>query len=368
MESILSDIELFCKREVVPFLESCKGTPTYPSDIIKKMGDIGLFGINIPELYDGAKVPISLNLNINRTLAKYWLALPALCGTHLRANQYFVKLATDEQKEHYLPKMASGEFIAAHAFHEKAIRNPLEFKTEIVEKNGKYFLSGTKEWVTNADNCAFMIVVARRTDHNGLCSAAIVRKDMPGVNLAQEHYRRGIHGISLTRVTFSNVELEEEDFIGGSSINAFDFISSYRAISSLNFSARAAGIAESIVDKVKPYLMLSDRDDLAKGVIFYKWSEIQMIKESIISYFERSVTLNKDNKLTKPQAHRTKVFCSQYLQTLVSKASMLCGGTGYASEDYLLIQQLGDAGSLALIDTPNDILLTWSGRDELHGE
>lgn len=108
------------------------------------------------------------------------------------------------------------------------------------------------------------------------------------------------------------------------------------------------------------------RDGYAKGVIFYKWSEIQMLKESITAYFDRSVSLNSEGKLTKAGAHRTKVFCSQTLQDLVTRARMLCGGTGYASDDHYLIRQLNDAGSLSLIDTPNDILLTWSGMEELN--
>ncbi len=371
MNDVLDEIDLFCKKEVVSYLSSNRGKPKYPKNIIRKMGEIGLFGINIPEEFGGSKLPISLNLQINRTISKYWLALPALYGTHLRANQYFLELGTAEQKANYLPRMATGENIAAHAYHEKAIKDPLKFRTNISEESGKFLLSGTKEWVTNAQDCDFMIVVARRLCANQpekeMCSAVIIDKGMEGVSICDEHHRRGIEGVSLARVNFNNVQLEESNFIGGSGVSALEFISNFRPISSLNFAARCAGVAETIVAMTRPYLMIEERDEVAKGVIYYKWSEIQMINESISSYFEQSVIKNREGKLSKSEAHRTKVFCSQSLQDLVSKARMLCGGTGYAGDDFLLVQQLNDAGSLSLIDTPNDILLTWSGRDDLNG-
>ena len=371
MNGILDEIELFCKKEVVPYLSSTKGQPDYPASILRKMGEIGLFGINIPEEFGGSKLPISLNLQVNRIISKYWLALPALYGTHLRANQYFLELGTAEQKSNYLPQMASGESIVAHAYHEKAIKDPLKFRTQISEKDGKFFLSGTKEWVTNARDCDFMIVVARNLCANqpkkSMCSAVIIDKKMEGVSICDEHHRRGIEGVSLARVNFNNVHLDESSFIGGSKISALEFISSFRPISSLNFAARCAGVAETLVEMTKPYLMLDERNEEAKGVIYYKWSEIQMIKESISSYFEQAVVKNREGNLSKSDAHRTKVFCSQSLESLVSKVRMLCGGTGYASDDFLLVQQLNDAGSLSLIDTPNDILLTWSGKDDLNG-
>jgi len=370
MEDELQVIEKFCENEIKTYIEKSEGNLQYPSDILKKLGKLGVFGINIPKEYGGSKLPISLNLQINKILSKYWLSIPALLGTHLRANQYFVELATDKQKEKYLPLMAAGEFIVAHAFHEKSIKNPLEFDTHIVEKNGEFFLTGTKEWVTNASDCDSMIVVARREvsgeNSSTVCSAVLIQKDRAGVSLAKDHHRTGVMGVSLQRVNFDNVAIDKNDFIGGPEISVLSFISQFRAISSLNFSSRCVGVAESIVDLIKPYLMVEKRDKLAQGVICYKFSEVVMLKESITSYFEKSVSLNTSGNLTKAEAHRTKVYCSQTLQDLVQKARMLAGGTGFASDDEKLIRQLNDAVSLSLIDTPNDILLTWSGMEDLN--
>lgn len=267
------------------------------------MGSMGVFGLNIPKEYGGEKLPIALNLKINQLLSKYWLSIPALLGTHLRANQYFVELATDKQIEEYLPKMATGELIVAHAFHEKAIKNPLEFNTTIEKINDKYILSGEKEWVTNATDCNRMLVVARRKDSSS-CSVVIINKNMVGVHLEKDHYRVGLDGISLQKVIFRDVVLEEYDFIGGSSICALSFVNRFRAASSLNFASRCVGVSESIVDLVRPYLLIEKRDKYAKGVIYYKWSELVMVNEAIGAYFDRSVSLNTENKLSKAKAYR----------------------------------------------------------------
>lgn len=372
METILNEIIDFCEHEINSFLDKFKGELPYPAQLIDRMGQLGLFGINIPEQFGGSEIPISLNLKINQILSRYWLAIPALYGTHLRTNQYFLELGTQVQKAKFLPKMAKGELIAAHAYHEKAIRQADNFKTVIRERNGKFFLTGTKEWVTNAQHCNFMVVVARRERTNDSklpnCSAVIVWPNSPGLALADEHYRKGIEGISLRRVNFNEIEISEDDFIGGKETCALNFISQFRPISSLNFAARCVGIAESLIELIKPYLMIEERDELSKGVIYHKWAELLMIKESIAAYFENSVALNELGRLTNSQAHRTKVFCSKSLQDLVTYGRMLSGGTSFASDDYSLIRQLNDAGSLSLIDTPNDILLTWSGKEELTNE
>ena len=366
---VLDLIENFCKKEIIPHVSCDPEKIAYPKDIIKGLSEIGLFGINIPAEYGGSTLPISQNLEINRILAKYWLGIPAMYGTHLRSNQYFLELATDQQKSNFLPKMASGEKIAAHAFHEKGIKDPNLFKTKITkESDGSFLLNGEKEWATNAEDANFIIVVAKKEGFSESGSAAlIIERDMPGVNIVKDHFRSGMKGISLNRVSFSNVNLQEKDFIGGHATDATSFISDFRAISSLNFSARCVGIAENIVDRVRPYLLPKSRSSEALPVISYKWSEVLMILQSMSFYFEGSVRKNSKQPLSKSEAHRTKAFCSSQLQILVAKSRMLAGGTGYASDDYHLIRQLNDAGSLQLIDTPDDTLLTWTGLEDVNG-
>lgn len=368
MNSVLQDMEKFGKKTILPFLEKSKENVKYPEDIIAKMGEMGLFGINIPKEYKGSKLPISLNLEINRILSKYWLSILALYGTHLRCNQYFMEIGTKEQKDKYLPKMATGEYIVSHAFHEKSIKNPLDFSTYIEKKDGKFLLHGSKGWVTNANKSNFMIVVAKRVDKDSKeCSAVIVRANQKGVSLKDDLNRRGVKGVSLQVVDFDNVIIEEKDFIGGSHICALSFVNQCRALTSLNFAARCVGVAESILELTRPYVLLSNRDEEAKGVIYYRWSQLEVLKESIVAYFEKSVLLKSEDKLTRAGAFRTKVFCSSQLEELLSLSRMLTGGTGFASDDEYLIRQLNDGLSLTLIDTPNDILLTWSGKEDLNG-
>lgn len=357
-------IERFCKKNINKFLDENGDNIPYPKDIISGLSEIGIFGINIPEEFGGSKIPMSENLQINRILSKYWLSIPALYGTHLRANQYFLEIGTNEQKKYFLPKMARGEWVFAHAFHEKAKKNPLIFSTYVEEDGDGFILNGEKEWVTNAEDADKIIVVAKNAKLNG-CSAVVVSRSDQGVVIVKNHSRRGIGGVSLNRVSFNNVRISQENIIGGVEKNAAEFISDFRAISSLNFSARCVGLSESILDKVYEYLLVDQRDEISMPVIANRWSEMQMKHSSIVYYFEGAVRDLRSGKLGKSEAHRTKVFCSGTLQKIVELARMLAGGTGYASDDYHLIRQLNDAGSLALIDTPNDTLLTWAGVDDL---
>ncbi|MBO9468396.1 acyl-CoA/acyl-ACP dehydrogenase [Tropicibacter sp. R15_0] len=361
---IIDTIEKFCASEVVGFLNEHQDSIPYPRDLIEKLAKLGLFGINIPEEYGGSKIPISENLHINRVLSKYWLSIPALYGTHLRANQYFIEIGTEDQKSETLPKMASGELIFAHAFHEKGRKKPATFATSVTKEGNAFLLNGEKEWVTNAEDADRIIVVARNDELSG-CSAVVVSKSDPGVKIVKNHSRRGVEGVSLNRLALSNVRVEPENIIGGPDQDATEFISGFRAISSLNFSARCVGLSESIRDMVSGYLLPDQRDEVSLPVIANRWSELQMRHQAIVYYFAGAVSQLRDGGLSKSEAHRTKVFCSATLQEVVSLARMLAGGTGYASDDHSLIRQLNDAGSLALIDTPNDTLLTWAGIEDL---
>lgn len=369
MNPIFNELELFCKDEVLPFISSASKND-YPHELLKRIGELGLFGFNIPKEFGGSSLPANLNIPINRLLSHYSLALPALYGIHLRASQYFTALGTEEQKKVYLTEMAKGKLISTHAYHEKSIRSPKSFTTAIYKKGEKYLLSGTKEWVINAHNCDFMVVIARQesnkiSDNSPICSAVIVDRNKVGLTISEEYVRRGLKGISLSRVTFSNVEIDPSEIIGGEYTCASMTALQYSPMPLLNFSARAVGVAESIAELIKKNILDKPNGHSKKDIISYKWSEIQMIKESIVAFFESSLALQKEDNLTQAHAYRTKVFCTKALVRLVEKASMLCGGAGYASDDYLLIQQLEDAASLIFIDTPNDILLTIAGKVEL---
>lgn len=366
-QTVLETIQHFCENDLHPFLKEHQYKHTYPTSLIKKMGEIGLFGINIPAEFGGSLFKAPLNLPINRHLSRYCLSIPALYGIHLRASQYWVGLASETQKQQHLKDIAQGNTILTHAYHEKSIREPKQFNTLLKKQSDKWVLSGTKEWVINAQNCDMFIVIAKRESNKqgqSICSALAIPRSTPGIEI-KEHHRQGLKEVSLASVTFNNIPITEENIIGGSRCCAYNIATQYQAMPLLNFSARAAGLAESITNLTHNYTRIEKREEKIKGIIYYKWSEIQMLKEAIIARFEHGLEQHKQGKLSKPEAYRSKVFCSKMLCTLATKASSLCGGTAYASDNFLLTQQLQDASSLTYIDTPNDILLSLSGEEEL---
>ncbi|MEO0444327.1 MAG: acyl-CoA dehydrogenase family protein [Pseudomonadota bacterium] len=356
----------FCETDVNSFIKNKTHNTPYPKALISRMADMGLFGVNLPEKYGGSKIPALLNIPINRLLSRYWLGLPALYGIHLRSSQYLIAIGTQEQQQTIVPNMAKGQLITTHAYHEKGIRDPHKFSTRLIKSNNHYVLSGTKEWVINVHNANTIVVIAKTDNPDSICNAVLINQGTPGMRIEENYYRRGLHGVSLSRIHFDNVNLSEEHIVGGHSACAFKTATDFQAMPYLNFSARAVGVAESIVDLLKPYLRYSQRESAAKTMIEYRWAEIQMIKESIIAYFEQSVALHKAKKLTESRAYRTKAFCTQTLVKLSNKAGTLCGGSGYAGDNQRLIQQLIDAESLSFIDTPNEILIGLSGACELN--
>jgi len=143
----------FCHKDVVKFVDKQRSNFAYPHELLPKMRELGFFGINIPTEFGGSKISPIQNLITNRELAKIWLPLTTLYGIHLRANQYFISLANHKQKQHFLPLLAKGECILTHAFHEKSVREPEKFATQLSTAKNNLLLNGTKDWVINVRHC-----------------------------------------------------------------------------------------------------------------------------------------------------------------------------------------------------------------------
>jgi alkylation response protein AidB-like acyl-CoA dehydrogenase len=366
MAFFIEDLEWYCKESIQKYLDVPENELLYPEKIIADLKEFGLFGLNIPSKYGGFQLGLNENVKVMKELGKVWLSLPALIGTHFRANTYITECGTSEQKEKYLPEMAKGNFIFSHAYHEKATKNLKQISTTIEEVDGDFYLNGSKDWVTNSFHSDYYLVIARNISNNNKPVAIILNPNINGVIKEKELIRPGIKGISLSSVSFNNVKIDPtNDILGGVQFSVDEFIQKYKLNSSIGLAARAVGASNAVIEHTRKFVLSYSQRDNGNEIIAYNYASMYskyLVAENTLNQVVQNFDSLPDKVAT---TYLTKVFCSQALQEIINSAIMLKGGYGYAATDGFLQRMFRDASSLLLIDTPNDILLYRSGIELL---
>jgi alkylation response protein AidB-like acyl-CoA dehydrogenase len=368
MTDVTAAIREFVREDVRPYLSKEEGAEDkFPRELVDKMAQMGLFGLNVPDRYAGGGLAQPAVLSANRELSAGWQSLSALLGTHFRVCLYLTRCGTEEQRERLLPQLATGRLLVSHAYHEKSIRDHARFRTTIsMSPDERPVLSGVKHWVTNARDADLIVVIARcgRGFERHGTVAVLVHPDQLGVEISGDLTRPGVKGVSLSSVKFNDCELDpDECFVGGLKADIDGFIDRFESGSSLGFCARALGSAEAAVRDLDEFRI--DRGELGSGgqeVTAYRYGGIRTTLYSMQATFAHAAQALGEEGTHDSVAHMAKVYCSDSLQAIVRDCIMLKGGDGYAAATNELSRIYRDAISLMLIDTPNDILLTTIGR------
>src|SRR5713101_2225588 len=205
----------FMTREVMPQTEAIDHQePGVLPSLVKKAGEQGLLMIDVPEAYGGAELGLLMSSLAGSELRE--ASFSVAFGAHTTIGTLpIVFYGTEAQKQHYLPKLASGEWIAAYALTEPGVGSDamgLSTRAELSADGKYYILNGTKQWISNAGFADVMIVFARIGNERP--SAFIVEAQWPGVSTGAEERKMGIKGSSTRQVYFENVQVPVENLLG----------------------------------------------------------------------------------------------------------------------------------------------------------
>src|SRR6266699_220237 len=205
----------FMAREVLPETAAIDHQePGVLPSLVKKAGEQGLLMVDVPEAYGGAELGLLTSSLVGAELRE--ASFSVAFGAHTTIGTLpIVFYGTEEQKQHYLPKLASGEWIAAYALTEPGVGSDamgLSTRAELSADGKYYILNGTKQWISNAGFADVMIVFARIGNEKP--SAFIVEAQWPGVSTGAEERKMGIKGSSTRQVYFENVQVPVENLLG----------------------------------------------------------------------------------------------------------------------------------------------------------
>jgi isovaleryl-CoA dehydrogenase len=281
IDALRDAVRDFAQAEIAPRAAEADRTDQFPMDLWRKMGEIGVLGITVPEEYGGAGMGYLAHMiameEISRASASVGLSYGAhsnLCVNQLKRN------GTEAQKKKYLPRLISGEHVGALAMSEPgAGSDVISMKLKAVEKDGVYLLNGSKMWITNGPDADTMVVYAKTEPELGArgVTAFIVEKGMKGFSTAQKLDKLGMRGSHTGEMVFDNVEVPAANILGKHNGGAKVLMSGLdyeRAV----LAAGPIGIMQAVMDNVVPYT--HDRKQFGQSI-----GEFQLIQGKVADMY-----------------------------------------------------------------------------------
>ncbi|MFT5923518.1 MAG: acyl-CoA dehydrogenase [Paraglaciecola sp.] len=340
LDQFLDSISKFVRERLVPAENEVAENDAIPDDIVQEMKAMGLFGMTIPEEYDGLGLTMEEEALVAIELGRTSPAFRSLIGTNNGIGSAAIVFdGTEKQKRSYLPKYASGEIIGAFCLTEPDVGSDASaVKTTAIKQGNEYIINGTKRYITNAPRAGTFTVMAR-TDPSikgakGI-SAFIVDASTPGITLGPKDKKMGQQGSHTCDVIFENCRVPAENIIGG--VAGKGFITSMKVLDRgrLHISAFSVGIAERLIDDALRYAI--DRKQFGKPIAEHQMIQVMLADSKAEAYAAKCMVLDaarqKDlGKKITTEASCCKLFSTEMVGRVADKAVQIHGGAGYISE------------------------------------
>lgn len=341
-------IRSFAENEVKPLAAEVDEQERFPMETVRKMAELGIMGIPVPKEYGGAGGNVQMYIRaveeISRVCATTGVILSAhtsLCMAPILEN------GTEEQKQKYLPKLASGEWIGAFGLTEPNAGTDAAMQQTVAEDAGDHWvLNGTKIFITNAAYADVFIVMAMTDKSKGTkgISAFIVERGFPGFSIGKKEAKMGIRGSATCELVFENCIVPKENLLGvmGKGFNlAMKTLDGGR----IGIAAQALGIAQGAMDETVKYT--KERKQFGASIASFQNTQFQLAdletKIQAARFLVRSAAWKKDMKqpYTKDAA-MAKLFAAETAMEMTTKAVQFHGGYGYTRE-YPVERMMRDA-------------------------
>ncbi|MBO0601108.1 acyl-CoA dehydrogenase [Sporosarcina sp. E16_3] len=352
-------VQNFAKTEIEPFIPRMEAGE-FPREILKKMGGLGLMGITVPEQYGGAGMDFISYISAIHELSKVSAVVGVILSVHTSVGtnpiMYF---GNDEQKNRYLPKLASGEYLGAFCLTEASSGSDAgSLKTRAVKKDDHYVLNGSKMFITNGGEADVYIVFASTDPSKGTygISAFIVDKDTPGLVIGKDERKMGLHGSRTVELSFDQMKVPLENLLGEEG-GGFKIAMANLDVGRIGIAAQALGIAEAALEAATDYA--KQRVQFGKPIaaqqgVGFKLADMATAVEAAKLLVYRAAQLRAEGLPCGKEASMAKLFASKAAVEGSIEAVQVFGGYGY-TEDYPVERYFRDAKVTEIYEGTSEI-------------
>jgi alkylation response protein AidB-like acyl-CoA dehydrogenase len=344
-KEIVSTVRDFVDKEVIPVANDLEHSDTYPAEIVEKMKEIGLFGLKIPEEYGGLGQPLTTYALVVIELARGWMSLSGILNTHFMAAWQIETFGTEEQKQRYLPRMATGEIRAALSMSEPhAGSDSAAIKTKAIRDGDVYRVTGTKMWVTNGLRSGIVMLMCK-TDptadppHPGIAMLIVDKEPgvekMPGLEVTPNIEKLGYKGVETTELIFDDFPVPVANLLGGEEGKGFYQVMAGIEVGRVNVSARAIGVAQRAFEEAIRYAQ--ERETFGRPIAHHQAIQFKLAEMATQIEAARLLMMNAAQKKdrgerTDLEAGMAKLFASEMAMFVTTEALRIHGGYGYSKE------------------------------------
>ncbi|WP_425468429.1 acyl-CoA dehydrogenase family protein [Prauserella rugosa] len=354
-QAIVDTVRDFVDRDVRPVARDLEHENTYPETLIEEMKRLGIFGLAIPEPYGEVRVSTPCYALVTEELARGWMSLAGAMGGHTVVAKLITDYGTDEQKQRYLPRLATGQLRATMALTEpgggsdlqnlRTVATPVRGSGDSGDGGesrggapGGYVLNGSKTWITNARR-AGLVAVLCKTDpaadppHRGI-SVLLVEKG-PGFTVSRDLPKLGYKGVESCELSFDDCRVPADALLGGVEGRGFSQMMRGLEIGRIQVAARATGVARAAFDDALRYAQ--ERESF--GVPIWKHQSVgnHLADMGTKLTAARQLLLHAARRYDSGQrsdmeAGMAKLFCSETAMEVALAAVRVHGGYGYSTE------------------------------------
>jgi len=374
-QEILKTVRSFVDEKILPVATELEHKDEYPTEIVEGMKELGLFGLTIPEEYGGLGESLLTYALVVEEIARGWMSVSGIVNTHFIVAYMLMQHGTEEQKQYYLPKMATGEVRGAFSMSEPGCGSDVSaIKTKAVRSGDGYVINGQKMWLTNGGSSTLVAVLVK-TDEGAdsvykNMTTFLVEKPagfgevMPGLTVPGKIEKMGYKGVDTTELVFDGFEVGADQVLGGQPGRGFYQMMDGVEVGRVNVAARGCGVAWRAFELGIRYSQ--QRETFGKKIadhqaVLFRLAEMGTKVEAAHQMMVKAARKKDSGERNDLEAGMAKYLASEYCSQVVEDSFRIHGGYGF-SKEYEIERLYREAPMLLIGEGTADIQRMIIGR------
>jgi alkylation response protein AidB-like acyl-CoA dehydrogenase len=345
-EEIIKSVRQFVEAKILPVATELEHADEYPTEIVEGLKELGVFGLMIPEEYGGLGESLLTYALAVEEIARGWMSVSGVINTHFIVAYMLMQHGTEEQKQKYLPRMATGEVRGSFSMSEPGLGSDVSaIKTKGVKNENGYAISGQKMWLTNGGSST-LIAVLVKTDEGAdsvyrNMTTFLVEKEpgfgetAPGLTIPGKIDKMGYKGVDTTEAVFENHQVSADQVLGGKPGQGFYQMMDGVEVGRVNVAARAVGVANRAFELGISYAQ--QRETFGKPIaqhqaILFQLAEMATKVETAHAMMVRAARIKDRGERNDVEAGMAKYLAAEYCNEVVQQSFRIHGGYGYSKE------------------------------------